>query len=63
MLKNRWFRLSLFGIIGMGLGYAYYYYVGCASGACPITSNPIIASGYGLGAGLLVGWESKKEKK
>jgi len=35
---------SLLGAIG---GYAYYHYVGCASGQCLITSNPWISTGYG----------------
>ncbi len=27
-------------IIGGVLGFAYYYFVGCQSGSCAITSNP-----------------------
>ncbi len=34
----------LLGAIG---GYAYYHYVGCSTGTCPITSNPYISTGYG----------------
>ena len=40
--------------VGGGLGYLYYKLVGCASGTCPITSNPIISSIYGAVFGLLV---------
>lgn len=30
-----------FGILaGAGLGFLYYYFIGCNSGTCPITSNP-----------------------
>ena len=61
-IKNKWLRLGLFGFIGMIAGYAYYY-IGCNSGACVISSNPLISTGYGLGAGLVMGWESKKDKK
>jgi len=34
-------------VVGAILGYAYYYYIGCVSGSCPITSNPYISTFYG----------------
>lgn len=40
--------------IGGGLGFLYYYFVGCASGACPITSNPYMSVLYGAVMGALV---------
>ncbi|HRD06642.1 MAG: DUF6132 family protein [Saprospiraceae bacterium] len=41
-------------ILGSIGGYAYYYFVGCASGSCAITSNPINSTAYGaLMGGLL----------
>jgi hypothetical protein len=40
-------RLIAGVVIGAGLGFAYYKFVGCSSGACPITSNPYISSLYG----------------
>ncbi len=42
------------GILGAGAGYLYYYFVGCASGRCPITSNPWSATVYGVVLGLLI---------
>lgn len=40
---------------GAVLGYAYYYFIGCYSGTCPITSNPYISTFYGaLIAAILV---------
>lgn len=42
------------GILGAGAGYLYYYFVGCASGQCPITSNPWSATVYGVVLGLLI---------
>ncbi len=54
-------------ILGAIAGYAYYYFVGCASGTCAITSNPINSSLYGAFMGGLVGdmfrKESSKEKE
>lgn len=39
---------------GVG-GYLYYLLIGCASGACAITSNPLISTLYGAVLGLLLG--------
>ncbi len=34
-------RKTLIGVVIGGIGgYLYYYYIGCTSGSCPITSNP-----------------------
>jgi hypothetical protein len=38
---------------GAAAGFAYYYFIGCVSGTCPITSNPYISTGYGAVVGLL----------
>jgi hypothetical protein len=34
-------------LLGAAGGFAYYYFIGCTSGACPITSNPWISTAYG----------------
>lgn len=48
--KNRFTFIGfLLGAIG---GYAYYHFVGCTSGTCAITSNPLFTVLYGA---LLVG--------
>ncbi len=47
-------RITIGVILGAAAGYAYYRLVGCASGACPITSNPWISTAYGAGLGLLL---------
>lgn len=39
--------MFFFVIIGLIAGFLYYKYVGCVSGACPITANPIISTLYG----------------
>ena len=44
--------LGLF--LGAGLGFLYYRFIGCTTGACPLTSNPWISSIYGAVLGLLV---------
>jgi C4-dicarboxylate transporter len=40
--------------IGALAGYAYYFYVGCASGTCAITSKPLNSTLYGALMGGLV---------
>ncbi len=37
----------LFITLGGAGGFLYYYYVGCASGACGITSNPYASIAFG----------------
>lgn len=42
--KSWFFWKPFLGIIlGGTAGFLYYYFVGCASGTCPITSNPYIS--------------------
>lgn len=49
------YTLQMIGIaVGMIAGYAYYYFIGCNSGTCPITSNPYISVIYGAILGYLV---------
>lgn len=50
-------------LIGAVLGYIYYFFIGCNSGTCPITSNPITTTGYGALMGLIWALPSQKEKK
>lgn len=43
------------GILSGGLlGFLYYKFIGCATGACPITRNPYISTIYGALMGLLL---------
>lgn len=39
--------MFFFVIFGLIAGFLYYKYVGCVSGTCPITSNPIMSVLYG----------------
>ena len=41
-------------LVGGGLGFAFYKFVGCSTGTCPLTSNPIISTIYGAVLGALV---------
>ncbi|WP_395049682.1 DUF6132 family protein [Flavobacterium sp.] len=41
-------------VVGGIAGYLYYFYVGCASGTCAITSRPLNSTLYGALMGGLV---------
>lgn len=58
------YKLTLIGIIlGAVGGFTYYYYIGCSSGTCPITSKPLNSILYGaLMGGLLLNMFQKEEK-
>lgn len=36
-------RMLIGAVIGGGLGWAVYRFIGCSTGACPITSNPYVS--------------------
>ena len=47
-------KLSILGIVAGAIGgYLYYHFVGCASGTCAITSNPLNSTLYGAMMGGL----------
>ncbi len=51
---------TLAGAVG---GYLYYHFIGCTSGTCPITSQPVNSTLYGAMMGWLLVGSFKKEKK
>lgn len=51
---NIWTKRAIAGSIGAAVGYAYYYYIGCVTGTCAITSNPYIITFYGMIFGILL---------
>jgi hypothetical protein len=54
MLKKINIFLGLGLVMGAAGGYLYWYYVGCASGSCAITSSPVNSSLYGGLMGFLL---------
>ena len=44
----------LSAVVGSLIGYGYYRFVGCRSGACLITGNPIVSTLYGAVMGFMV---------
>jgi hypothetical protein len=50
--------------IGAIAGYLYYFYIGCVSGTCAITSKPLNSTLYGaLMGGLVFNMFVKSHKK
>lgn len=49
---KKWLRPGLFTLVGALAGLGYYFFVGCSSGSCPITSSPIGSMAY-MG---VIGW-------
>lgn len=57
--KNKWWLIgSIAGAIG---GFLWYYFVGCSSGTCPITSRPLNSTLYGAVMGGLLFSMFRKE--
>lgn len=66
---NKWLsklnlkKISLGVILGGAVGFAYYYFIGCKSGTCAITSSPVISTMYGVLLGVLWTFPTKKKEK
>jgi len=59
-IKLPHFRKIAIGIAaGALLGYLYYYFIGCASGSCSMTSNPYLSVLFGSSIGFLLTSENK----
>ena len=49
-------------VVGAVGGFAYYYFIGCTGGTCPITSNPWTSTSYGAMMGLIFGLGNSKRR-
>ncbi|MDP2885002.1 MAG: DUF6132 family protein [Ignavibacteria bacterium] len=54
----RRFALPVLGALG---GFAYYYFIGCSTGTCPISSNPWTSTAYGALIGAVLTFGKTKE--
>lgn len=60
--KKNIIRLSIGVIVGGLIGFSYYYFIGCKSGTCAITSNPVNSTMYGVLLGALWTFPTKKKE-
>jgi hypothetical protein len=49
--------------LGAVLGFGYFFFVGCKSGTCAITSSPYISTAYGALMGLVFMWPAQDKMK
>ena len=56
-------RLSIGVVLGAIGGFAYYYFIGCSTGSCPLTSNPYLMTVWGIFFGGVLFFKQKKEEK
>lgn len=56
-------KTILFVLVGAVAGYLYYALVGCVTGSCAITSNPVASTLYGGVFGLLLSFIFSKSPK
>ncbi|NDV94636.1 hypothetical protein D0T84_06830 [Dysgonomonas sp. 521] len=62
ILKKNW-TYPVGALAGGTGGYLYWFYIGCASGTCPITASPTMSVIWGAVMGSLIFSLFKKEKK
>lgn len=62
---QKYYKVIIGSIVGGIGGFAYYYYVGCYNGNCPISSNWHISTLYGVLMGFIAFFpvKSKKDKQ
>lgn len=58
--KYKWILLGL--VLGALGGYGYYYFIGCSSGTCAITSRPLNSTLYGALIGFVLTLNTKTKK-
>jgi hypothetical protein len=59
-LVNRYWKTALFAAIGAGAGFAYWRFIGCSTGTCPLTANWTSSTLMGGLIGLLAAPARKK---
>lgn len=52
-------KLIIGMLVGGALGFAAYWFIGCTTGACPLTSNPWVSTFLGLALGGMFGFKPK----
>jgi hypothetical protein len=61
--KSNLHKMGIGIVLGGVVGFAYYYFIGCKSGTCAITSSPVISTSYGVLLGVLWTFPTNKKGK
>lgn len=61
VIKYKWKLVGV--LIGASVGFAYWYFIGCVSGTCPIQSHWQSSTLYGALIGYILPNSPKKAKK
>ena len=56
-------RLAIGVVLGAMGGFAYYYFIGCSSGSCPLSSNPYLMTVWGIFFGGVLFFKQTKAEK
>ncbi len=62
LLSNNFYRIILGALVGAGIGFLYWEFIGCNSGTCPLTSNPYKTVAIFTFMGALYAKKDKKQK-
>ena len=54
MIMMKYFKWIIGIVVGAALGFSYWYFIGCYSGSCAITSSPFNSTVYGGVMGTLL---------
>ena len=61
-VQKNWLKFIAGVVAGAVLGYAYYHFIGCRSGTCPLTSNPWVTTLYGTLMGGILTFPSRAKR-
>lgn len=62
-LARRYWKQALGVVVGGGVGVAYASFIGCSTGGCAITSNPLLAGAVGALIGLSIAGSPTPERR
>lgn len=60
---KKYYKVIIGSAFGGAAGYAYYYFIGCHNGTCPISSNWHISTLYGVLMGFIAFFPIKKKQE
>jgi uncharacterized membrane protein YdjX (TVP38/TMEM64 family) len=62
-MQAKYIKFAALTVLGGAIGFAYYYFIGCNTGTCPITSNWHVSTLYGAVIGFIAAFPSSKKAK